>query len=88
VNVTHELDVVSPDRLGRPVRPGDLYRPITERRAQPPMASEQPEEAPSPSGLFRDVMGVFGGVGFPVHCRPAVDEDDEDDDASDDDISS
>ncbi len=42
------------------------------------MTSEQPDAAaPAPSGLFRDVMGTFGSVGFPMHCRAAVDEDDD-----------
>lgn len=78
MNVIEELDVALPELTSRRAgRVGDLHRPTIERRARPPMTTEQPDDAPAPSGLFRDVMATFGSVGFPMPCRPAVDEDED-----------
>ena len=74
MNVT-DIDVAVPGWSSRPTsRAGEFHRPIRERRAQP-MTSEQPVHAPAPSGLFRDVMAMFGSVSVPMEIRPAVDDD-------------
>jgi hypothetical protein len=38
------------------------------------VTTEQPNEAPAPSGLFRDIMATFGGVNFRMPCRPDEEE--------------